>query len=345
MILAYAVAILLWISIIVYASLEGADFGAGLWSFFAFGSSRKEQRDLINTAIGPVWEANNVWLTYLVVGLFTGFPIVAEVLATALFIPLVLILIGIVTRGASFVFHSYTSRNLVLREAWERAFSLASITTPFLFGACAAAVASEKLRIVHGQMTVGLIGAWLTPFALVIGFMGIALCATLAAVYLTVEAQGKQQQKLVEFFRVRAFIAGALMAILGIIGLILAPSEAPILWHGLVNHAIWAVVVSILLGLATAAALFYRRFRAARFLIILGTGAIIGTWGLSQLPYIIPPDLTISGAASPPTTLAALFVCTLIGMAMLIPALWFLFFVFKGENVIPPIHEKDLEEG
>lgn len=342
MILPYAVAVLLWISIIIYASLEGADFGGGLWDALAFGSQKKEMRELIKAAIAPVWEANNVWLTYLVVGLLTAFPSVAQLLTTALFIPLMLILIGIVLRGATFVFRSFSSS--ALQPVWGRTFSVASIITPFLFGTLAAAVASGALQIVHGQMPVGLIGAWLTPFAITIGLMAVALCATISAVYLTVEAQRRKKPKLVESFRWRALIAGACMAVLGIVGLALTPSGAPILWQGMLDHALWAVAIAIVLGIASGAALVFRRFQLSRILIIMGTGAIIGTWGLAQLPYIVPPSLTVTGAASPPLTLLELFISALVGMSMLIPALWFLFHVFKGLNVVPPVREREVQD-
>jgi cytochrome d ubiquinol oxidase subunit II len=343
LILDYAVAIQLWIAIIVYAALEGADFGGGILSIFASGPQKDDQQTLIKEAVGPVWEANNVWLTYLVVGLFAGFPLVAELLATALFIPLVLILIGIVLRGAAFIFQTYSSRAIVIKRTWQQTFSIASSVTPFLFGAAAAAVASGRLRVVNGQMPVGVVRAWLTPFAIVVGLMGIALCATLAAVYLTVEAQGHNRMDLAQSFRLRACIAGFIMAVLGLIGLILAPSEAPILWHGMLDHALWALALAILLGLATAGALFFQHYRQARVLMILDTGAILGTWGLAQLPYLVPPDVTVNSAASPPLTMTELFVCASVGMAILIPALWLLFHVFKGANVIPPAHEKEIE--
>lgn len=342
MILPYAVALLLWLSLIIYAALEGADFGGGLWDFLAFGSQKGEVRKLIKDAIAPVWEANNVWLTYLIVGLLTAFPIVAQLLTTALFIPLVLILIGIVLRGATFIFRSFSSGSL--QALWGRVFSLASIITPFLFGTMAAAVASGALRIVHGQMPVGLIGAWLTPFALVVGLMGVALSATISAVYLTVEAQAIQKPEMVEYFRRRALIAGACMAALGLAGLALSPVQAPILWQGMLDHAVWAAVVTMLIGIATGASLVFRRFRFARILMIVETGALMGTWGLAQLPYIVPPSLTVTGAASPPLTLLELFISALVGMSMLIPALWFLFHVFKGTNVVPPVREKEVQD-
>ncbi|GCE03392.1 cytochrome d ubiquinol oxidase subunit II [Dictyobacter aurantiacus] len=344
MILAYAVAVLLWLSLIIYAALEGADFGGGVWDLLAFGSQKDAMRNLIKNAIGAVWEANNVWLTYLIVGLMTAFPFVAQTLTTAFFIPLVLILIGIVLRGAAFVFRTFSANTKLVSAAWGRIFSISSTFTPFLFGAMAAAVASGQVRIVNGQPPVGLVSVWLTPFAIVVGLMGIALSATIAATYLTVEAQGQGDTAMTEAFRIRGLISGGVMAALGTVGIALSPWEAPILWNGMIAHAIWAVVITVLLGLTVAGALFYRRYRLSRILMIFETGALLGTWGLAQIPYIIPPDLTISNTASPPTTLTELFISALIGMSMLIPSFWFLFHIFKGALVMPPIREAEVRE-
>jgi len=220
---------------------------------------------------------------------------------------------------------------------------LASMLTPFLFGTCAAAVASGQIRVQNGAIPVALFHPCLTPFALFIGAMALALCATLAPIYLTVEAQQAKNEKLANTFRTRAFIGGGFLAVLGLAGLALAPAEAPLLWHGMLDHALWAVALTMLIGLATAAALFFRRFRMARILIVLETGAFLGSWGLAQLPYIIPPDLTVTNAASPPTTLRAFFITALIGMLVLIPSLWFLFHVFKAQQSVPPVHEKEVQ--
>lgn len=343
MILTYACAVLIWLSLITYAALGGADFGGGIWDLFSPGPEQDDKRKLIVNALGPVWEANNVWLVYIVVGLYTAFPLVAATLATALFIPFSLALIGVVLRGASFAFRTQFGNSVILKEAWGRAFGIASMVTPFLFGTCAAAVASGQIRLSQGQIPVALFRPWLTPFALIIGATALALCATIAPVYLTVEAQKAKNEKLANTFRKRAFIGGSFFAVLGIIGLALAPSEAPLLWHGLLDHALWAIAVTILIGLALVVALFIRHFRLARVLMILETGAFLGTWGLAQLPYIIPPDLTLMNAASPPTTLRAFFVTALIGMLVLIPSLWFLFHIFKTQQPVPPIHEKEAQ--
>ncbi|MHB8598419.1 MAG: cytochrome d ubiquinol oxidase subunit II [Ktedonobacteraceae bacterium] len=344
MILDYAAVVALWLSIIVYAALGGADFGGGIWYLFTFGKRKDDQKSLIGGAIGPVWEANNVWIIFLIVGLYTTFPTVSAVLATSLFIPFTLVLIGIVLRGAAFAFESHISEALAARVIWGQLFSTASIIAPFFFGTSAAAVASGQIHVVHGNIPVALFSVWLTPFAIVVGLLALAICSSLAAVYLTVEAQRRQDEELERSFRTRAFIALGAIAIVGAVAFILAPSEANILWNGLVHQAFWAVIVTVLIGVATAGALFFKRYKIARILIILEIGAILGTWGLAQNPYLIPPDITLTNAASPPLTMQEFLISAAVGMSILIPSMWFLFHVFKGANTQPRVHEKKVEE-
>ncbi|HEY4388465.1 MAG TPA: cytochrome d ubiquinol oxidase subunit II [Ktedonobacteraceae bacterium] len=341
--IAYVCAVLLWLSLIAYAVFGGADFGGGIWDLFLWGHEEDERHQLIEHAVGPVWEANNVWLIYLVVGLYTAFPIVAAMLAITLFLPLTLALLGIVMRGAAFAFRSHFTQSIVVKTFWGSIFGVVSALTPFLLGTCAAAVASGKIRVQQSNTQVALVGIWLTPFALTVGLMGLALCATIAPIYLTVEAQKGKNERLANIFRRRAFIGGGVLAILGIAGILQMPAEAPLLWRGILDHAIWAVIVTVLLGIATALALFLRRYRLARALIVMMTAALLGSWGLGQFPYIVPPDLTIPTAASPQGTLQAFFVSALIGMLVLIPSLWFLFYIFKVEEKVPTVHEKEIE--
>lgn len=343
MILDYAAATALWLSIIVYAALGGADFGGGIWYLFTFGKRKDDQKSLIAGAIGPVWEANNVWVIFLIVGLYTAFPVVSAVLATSLFIPFTLVLIGIVLRGAAFAFETHISRALAVRAIWGQLFSTASIIAPFFFGTSAAAVASGQIRVVHGNIPVAVFSAWLTPFAIVIGLLALAICSSLAAVYLTVEAERRQDVELERSFRTRALIALGAIAMLGTVAFILAPSETNILWNGLVHQALWTVILTVLIGFATTGALFFKRYKLARILIVLEIGAILGTWGLAQNPYLIPPDITLTSAASPQLTLRDFLISAAIGMSILIPSMWFLFHVFKGQNPVPRVHEKQVE--
>lgn len=341
---AYAVAALLWLSMIAYAVLGGADFGGGIWNLFFVGKKGEPARALIRGAVGPVWEANNVWIIFLAVGLYTGFPVVAAALANALFIPLTLALIGIVLRGASFAFRTHFSGVIEVKWAWGSAFGIASLFTPFILGACAAAAASGKIRVRNGQSPVDLWQAWLTPFALTIGIIALALCATIAAIFLTVEAERINDTELMNAFRSRAFLAGGLTAILGLVALFLSASEAPVFWQGMLNHGWWAVAITLLMGAATGAALWFRRYRIARILVVMDTVAFLGTWGVAQLPYILPPDLTVIQASSPPATMRDFFFSALVGTLVLLPSLWFLFHVFKFQQAVPPVHEKPVKE-
>lgn len=340
MILAYIVLGALWLALIVYAALGGADFGGGIWDLLAVGPLAERQRRLVGQALGPVWETNHVWLIFLIVGLYVAFPTAFSVLSTALFVPFTLALIGIVLRGSAFTFRAYAAKTVGTRKVWGRVFSSASTITPFLFGACAAAVASGQIRVVGGSVQTLIWTGWTTPFALTIGAMALALCAALAAIYLTLEARSMNDSELVKAFRLRAIIAGAITAALGALGILLSPFEAPLLWSGMLAHAIPIVIVTMLVGLGAAAALFVRRYRLARVLIVIETGCFFAAWGASQLPYLIPPQVTVENSASPAITMEQFLICVVAGMIFLLPSLWFLFHVFKGRNPVPLQEEK-----
>src|SRR5438105_3637303 len=288
MTLTYTILIILWLSLIVYAVLGGADFGGGIWDFFAFGQEAQRQRRLIGQALGPVWEANHVWLIFLIVGLFTAFPLAFSVLSIALFVPFTLAVIGIVMRGAAFMFRGQVDDAKTSRRIWGRVFSTASTITPFFFGAAAAAVASGQVHVQGARVQTDLLTGWTTPFALTIGALALSLCAVLAALNLIIEAQNSNDAELVEAFRRRALIAGAITLVLDVVAFTLSPFEAPLLWHGMLAHALPLVIVTGLIGLGTAASLLLRRYRLARALAIIVTAFIFASWGVSQFPYLIP---------------------------------------------------------
>ena len=332
MTLTYTILIILWLSLIVYAVLGGADFGGGIWDFFAFGQEAERQRRLIGQALGPVWEANHVWLIFLIVGLFTAFPPAFSILSTALFVPFTLAVIGIVLRGAAFMFRGQVDDAKTSRRIWGRVFSTASTITPFFFGAAAAAVASGQVHVEAGRVQTDLLAGWTTPFALTIGALALSLCAVLAAVNLIVEAQNSNEPELVEAFRRRAMIAGAFTLVLDAIAFILSPFQAPLLLNGALDHALPLIIATALIGVGAATSLLLRRYRLARVLAFTVTAFIFASWGLSQFPYLVPVSVTISNAASPPSTQLALLIGTLVGMALLLPSLWLLFHVFKGKH-------------
>jgi cytochrome d ubiquinol oxidase subunit II len=341
MTLALLCAMLVWFALIAYGVLGGADFGGGIWDLLASGGTANRQREAIANAMGPVWEANNVWLIFVIVGAFTAFPVVFSSLSVALNIPLTLALIGIVLRGSAFVFRAHAAYSVQIQTIWGRVFSAASIITPFLLGMCAAAIADGGIRVHNGTVQGAAWHAYLTPFALFCGAFALSLSACLAATYLAVEAMGAQDQELADIFRWRAILAGGVAAVVGGLTLALASGDAPYLWHGLTHRALIFTIGAMLIGLATAFTLLTGRFQAARLLLMGEIGAILVAWAVAQAPYLIVPDVTIANAASPAPTLSAFLITSVLGLLLLVPSLALLFTVFKGSN---PAASKQLEE-
>lgn len=328
--------IVLWWGLIAYAVLGGADFGAGVWALFVRGQQAEKHRDFINHALGPVWEANHVWLIFLIVGLFNVFPRAFAQLSIALFIPFSLALIGIVLRGAAFIFRYYaTDAKGQFAVWWARVFSVSSLLTPFFLGAGAAAVASGNLLAPDGIAHAEYFASWTSPFALTIGAMAVTLCATLSAIYLAVEADAAHDNELTESYRWKALIAGGITAVLGALGLALSISESPLLWQGMLTRAIPVVVATMLVGLAAAGTLYYKKYRLARILVVAETAFLLGSWGLSQYPYIIPPHITIANAANDPNVILTLLIAIGVGLMILLPSLYYLFSVFKLPHPVP----------
>jgi cytochrome bd ubiquinol oxidase subunit II len=315
-------------SVIAYGVLGGADFGGGIWDLFAAGPRKAEQRRAIARAMGPVWEANHVWLIFVIVLLFTAFPPAFAALSIGLFGLFHCVLVGITLRGAAFVFRGAPVTN---QEAntWGSVFGVASVITPVLLGMAVGAVSSGRLRVADGQTSVDGPAPWLAPVSLAIGAFALALSAYLAAVYLTNETRGELQ----EDFRVRALWAGTCVVVLSVVALPLLYLESPHLWSGLFGPRAAPVLA---LGMATALlsgwALLRRRFRLARAAVVGQASLLLLGWGLAQYPYLIYPDVTFANAAAPEATLRFVLVAIPIGMAMLLPSLWFLFHVFKGEG-------------
>ncbi len=319
----------IWAALVAYGVLGGADFGGGIWDLLASGPTSGRQRALITAAMGPVWEANNVWLIFAIVGTFTGFPVVFSTLSVALFIPLTLALIGIVLRGAAFVFHAYAAQENGADWIWGFVFRGASMITPFFLGMCAGAIASGAI---HPQGTTDYWGSWTTPFAFACGAFALGMCSCLAATYLTLEAEARNDRELVEIFRWRAIVAGAATAVVGALALALASGDAPVLWHGLLTRGLIFTLAAIVIGLATAFNLLLARYRVARVLLVIEIASIFVAWAVAQAPDLVVPDLTITNAASPAPTLVAFLVSSLLGMMVLLPSLWLLFRVFKTER-------------
>jgi cytochrome d ubiquinol oxidase subunit II len=314
-------------ALVLYALLGGADFGGGVWDLLAAGPRKAEQRRLVEDAIGPIWEANHVWLILAVVLLFTGFPAAFAALSIDLFLPLFLLLGGIVLRGAAFTFRTYDRPDPRVRVRWGLVFSISSIVAPLVLGTIVGAIASGRLvAATRGRVPL----AWLSPFPLATGLLATALFAFLAACYLAVEAEGALR----EDFRRRALGAGVAVFAAALLAAVLSWREAPLVFAGLTRRGF-----SLPLHLATAAAavtalgaLLRRRVRLARAAAAVQAALIVAGWGASQYPYLVVPDVTLASAAAPDATIVPVLWALAAGAVLLFPALYLLFRVFKGER-------------
>ncbi|HET7463597.1 MAG TPA: cytochrome d ubiquinol oxidase subunit II [Longimicrobium sp.] len=322
-------------ALIAYAVLAGADFGGGIWDAFARGPRRDAQREAIAHAMGPVWEANHVWLIFVVVLLFTCFPGAYAALSIALFTPFHLVLLGIILRGAAFVFRAYSPQSIRRpgapgRQArrWGAVFGAASVITPVLLGMCLGAVSAGGVHVdPAGAVTIEGAAPWLRPLSLAMGGFALAVCAYLAAVYLANETEGELRAD----FRRRALWAGTAVVAMSVLVLPLLRARAPHLWHGLLGARAWPVLaVGVAAALLSGWALWRHRPRLARTATVAQAACLLAGWGIAQHPYLIYPDVTVHTAAAGSATLRFVLWSTPFGMLLLLPSLWWLFRVFKG---------------
>ena len=316
----------------LYVLLGGADFGGGVWDLVARGPSRDGERALIAAAIGPVWEANHVWLIFVVTALFAAFPAAFAALGVALYLPFGIAIAGIVMRGAAFAFRAYGEPNTGWQRAWTRVFGIASLVTPVVLGMCAAAIASGRIRVHDDVVHAGLVGAWTGPLSWITGLLALAMCAYLAATYLTVEAAQRGDPELERRFRSRALGAGLAAGALAGVGLLAVRVNAPILWKGMLHDGWPFVALSAMGGLMSLVATFRGRERVARIGAAVAVGSVVVGWGVAQWPYLIVPDLTASDAAAPPSSLRPIVIGFAVGAALVLPSLLLLFRVFKASK-------------
>jgi len=325
------VAVELWLGVTAYAVLAGADFGAGFWDLVAGGAARGARpRALIDRAITPVWEANHVWLIFLITGLFTAFPVTFGALALALYIPFTIAMVGIVLRGASFAFRAHGADAVGPASQWGVVFGVASVVTPFFLGTAAAAVASGSIHAPGGRLASGYLDGWTTPLAVVIGLFALSICAYLAATYLMVENENRTD--LLMDFRRRAIAAALASGALALLAVAISYFEGSRLLESLTGRGLPLFVLALLNGPLALWAVWRSRPRLARVAVIGQVVLVLWAWALGQWPYLVPPDLTISATAAPAATLTGMLVVVTVGGLLLLPSLWLLFRVFKARN-------------
>jgi cytochrome d ubiquinol oxidase subunit II len=335
--------ILMLVGLVAYVVLGGADFGAGVWQLLTGGGARgRAIREHAHHAMGPVWEANHVWLIFVLVVCWTSYPVAFGSIASTLAVPLFIAAIGIILRGTAYALRSGTTTPREQRRV-EVAFSLSSILTPFALGAAIGGIASGRVPV--GNASGDLVTSWLNPTSLLIGAIAVATSAYLAAVYLAGDAVRIRATQLARAFRARALGAGLAAGTLALGGLAVLRSDAKPVWDGLTSGAgLVAIMSSAATGLLTLALVWRSRFEPARVTAALAVAAIIAGWALAQRPRILP-GLTIHEAAAGRSTLIAVIVGIAIGAIVLIPSLGLLFGLFlRGRLDITDAAKHDTAE-
>jgi cytochrome bd ubiquinol oxidase subunit II len=321
--------LLIGAALLAYVLTAGADFGAGYWHLVARGPRAEAQREALEHAIAPIWEANHVWIIFLIVAMFTLFAKAFAVMSIALHIPITVALVGIVLRGAAFSFRAYGLQSEHRRTTLGRIFAAASVVTPLFLGMSLAALSTGAVRVSGSNVTSGFFAGWLTPFAWLVGGLAIALFALLAAVYMTVASADPVRAD----FRRFALWAEAAAAVFAGAAFFRARADAPALFAQLsASTWTWPVqLATFAFAIATIAALVVRRFLLARITVAAQVGMVVIGWGAAMNWHFVLPDVSVESAASAPQVFSAFFPATAIGAVLLGPSLWYLFRVFRAQ--------------
>ena len=312
------------VGLTAYVVFGGADFGAGFWDLTAGGAERGAPvRAMIKRSMSPLWEANHVWLIFVLVMLWTAFPEAFGSITSTLAFPLFLAALGIVLRGGAFALKGQAA-TIAEARALGATFALSSVLVPFFLGTAAGAIAAGEVPV--GNAAGEEWGSWTGALPLFVGVLAVITGAHLAAVFLGADSQRAGKPDLVDAFRKRALGSGVAAGALAIAGLAVVNSDAPDLYDGLTSGGgLACVLVSGAAGLVTLWLEWRRSFEVARYTAAAAVAAIVAGWALAQEPYLLPPDLTVREAAAPDETLLALVIAAGVGMALLLPALAWLF--------------------
>jgi cytochrome d ubiquinol oxidase subunit II len=326
------VAVVLLLAVAAYAVFGGADFGAGFWDLIAGGPDRGARpRELIERSIGPVWEANHVWLIFIFVVTWTAFPEAYASIWLTLFVPLTMAALGIVLRGASFAFRKSVV-TLPNRRLFGAGFAASSVLVPYCMGAVAGGIASG--RVPAGGQAGDPVDSWINPTSIVTGILAVTAVAYLAAVYLVWDARREGDAELVGYFRTRALAAAVVVAVVGAVGMVVLHGDAPYVFDGMTGRALPVVILGVVCGFGALVLLVRDATLGARALAILAVAGLVVAWGVAQWPYLLPESLTVSAAAAPSGTLEALIVTVVLAGVVVGPG-FVLLYVLAQRGVLP----------
>ena len=319
------------VGLVLYVVLGGADFGAPIWQVTAGrGSFGEKIREHAHKSMAPVWEANHVWLIFVLTVLWTAYPVAFGSIASTLAVALTAAAVGIIVRGAAYAFRTGTRSARELR-AIDMASAVSSVLAPFALGAAVGGIASGRVPV--GNAAGNLWSSWLNPTSVAIGLIAVAASTYMAAVFLAADARRAGDRELAEAFRTRALASGAVTGALALAGLVVLHEDAGRVYHRLIDGpGLPGLIVSIAAGLVTLALTLTRRHEPARYTAGLAVAGIVAGWALAQRPEILP-GLTVQQAAAPRSTQVAVIIAVVAGGAILFPSMALLFRLTLGGSL------------
>jgi cytochrome bd ubiquinol oxidase subunit II len=327
-----AAAVVLFIGVLAYAVFGGADLGAGFWDLVAGGTERGSRpRTVIDHAIGPVWEANHVWLIFTFVVLWTCFPEAYASITLTLFVPLTIAALGIVLRGSSFTF-----RKAVLRTSYRRTFgaifAVSSVLVPYCMGAVVGGIASG--RVPAGGEAGDPWNSWVNPTSILGGVLAVVVAAYLASVYLIWDARRTSDEAMMAYFRRRAAVAAVIAGVMSIVGIFVLRADARYLFDGLTSRGLPFVLIAAIAGGASLWTLLRASPRGGRPLAMGAVASVVLAWGVAQWDYMLPESLTVSEAAAPSGTILAVLVAVGLAVLLVLPG-FVLLYVLDQRGSLP----------
>src|SRR4051812_6890492 len=309
--------------LVLYTVLAGADFGAGFWQLAAGrGENAVRIREHAHRSMAPVWEANHVWLIFVLTVFWTAYPKAFGSIASTLAIPLFIAALGIIFRGAAYALQPGASSPREARII-QLTFSISSILTPFALGAAIGGIATDRVPV--GNAAGPAFSSWLNPTSVLIGLLAVTICAYLAAVYLAADAARHDDSWLERSFRRRALAAGLVTGAIALAGLLIVYEDYRPLSQALLSGpALGALIVSSVAGLATLIDVYSRRFEVARYSAAVAVGSIVASWAIARWPLILP-GLPVHAAAAGHRTLVWLVLSVIVGGAIVLPSMGLLF--------------------
>lgn len=328
----YVVITFLCLSVLLYLLLGGADFGAGILELFSTGRHRVRTRMLTYRTIGPIWEANHMWLVITIVILFVGFPRIYTVISIHLHMPLLLMLMGITGRGTAFIFRHYDAVKDRMQDVYHFIFMYSSAFTPFFLGTIAGAMLSGRIDPAAVDFYTAYVHPWTNTFSLSTGLFTVSICAFLAAVYLSGEAREEGPRQ--HFLR-QARAWNIITVATGAIVFAAAWFEGlPLMRELVTDPRTLAVLVLASLSLLLLWRFLHRGHTVAGRLVAgFQVSMILVAVAYHHFPGLVllsdGESLSLTGTAATEKTINALGWALVLGSVFILPALFYLVYSFQ----------------